>query len=1083
MKHLVHTAVILIIFNILCSYSIQSQSIQEQGRLFIQNYDDKNFNTSGKQIWAVLQDKRGVMYFGNIDGLLEFDGSNWRLIEMPNKSTVRSMAIDSTGRIYIGAKSDIGYIEADTTGIIQYISLLEKIPEEHRNFDDVWETFVIDNQVIFRTNFYAFILKNNKIKILKSENRFHVSFCVNNRFYVREWETGLLTLINDSLKIVPHGGQFAKERIYVMLPYEDDKILIVTRTQGIFIYSPNAEKPNRFSKPVRFQGVDNFIIKNQIYSGAKLDNKHFVFGSLQDGLIIIDKNGTIVRHINKKSGLLDNTVMSICVDSQKNIWAGLNNGLSYIIVNSPFSIFSEKTGLQGSVYTAIYYQNQLYAGTSLGIFCKDRQHDFFMLNNTKGQSWYLSEIMGELYCAHHEGILRINKNSAENISTYGNTWNFLELVSHPNYVLAGTSDNGLILLEYKNNKLIVKNKIKGFDESSRWVQEDNEGNIWVSHENKGIFRLKLNEKLDSVAKLDFFNTKHGLPANTYNYVFKIKTDNQSSRIVFGTEKGIYKYDPKSKCFVPDETLNKLLKKVGLIDIFTQDKKGNIWYKEGNEKGVLLLQSDGTYKSRKTPFLKIKSIVISIYVIDTANILFCTYDGIIHYNSQIAPDYDVTYPVLIRQVLAGDSFIFGGAEITDNIIKLPYEKNALQFTYSALYYEDHDKTQYSYYLEGFEKKWSEWSLKTEKEYTNLPEGSYTFYVKAKNIYGIESITATYNFRILPPWYRTVLAYIFYCITAILIVWISGFLYSRRLKAANIRLEKIVSERTAEIQKQKEELETTLENLKQTQAQLIQSEKMASLGQLTAGVAHEINNPVNYITGGIASLSICIDDIRSILEKYKEITPANFKEKLLEIEETKEHLDFSELIQEIENLTKSIRSGADRTTEIVQGLRSFSRLDDDEFDFIDLHKNIDNTLAILNSKFEDSIKIIKEYGNIPKLQCFPGKLNQMFMYLLLNAIEAIDNEGQITIKTGTVSGSSEICISIIDTGKGIPDEIRDKIFEPFFTTKPVGKGAGLGLSVAHSIVEEHNGKIEVESETGKGTTIRIILPIFKKSVGYT
>ncbi|MCK4662584.1 MAG: GAF domain-containing protein [Bacteroidales bacterium] len=811
-KQLLSTKKIIVFFQkmlfvmlLLLNHSYTNAQIIQGGIPYIQNYNDEDYHTPINQNWAVIQDQRGVMYFGNSSGLLEFDGTNWRLIEMPNKSIVRSLAINSTGKIYVGAKSEFGYIEADTTGTMQYISLLNKVPEVHRNFDDVWQTFILNNQVVFRTNYSIYILKENKINILKSCKKFHVGFCINNQFYVREWGKGLLQLINDSLKLVHGSEQFANERIYVMLPFEDDKILIVTRTQGIFIYS----KPLGFLKPQGFEKADNFLIKNQIYCGIKLNDEYFVLGTIQDGLIIIDKQGNIVQHFNKETGLQDNSIWCMYINSQNNIWAGLDNGISYLTLNLPFRFFNEKMGLQGSVYSAIVSKNQLYAGTMLGIFRKNKQNNFVMLENSKGPCWHLAEINKVLYSGHFEGILKIDESSAKNIAPIGNIWTFFELVSHPNYVLAGTSDNGLMLLEHKNGKLLLKNKIKGFDESSSYVQEDNKGNIWVSHVNKGVFKLKLNEALDSVAELSFYNAEYGLPSNTFNFVFKIKTENNNSKIVFGTENGIYEYNTKTNRFFPDTIFNNLLENKGTISSFTQDQKGNIYFKNDDKAGLFVLQDGDKYKLEKTLFLKLKSFSYedNIIVIDTSNILFCTCDGIIHYNPLIIPDYNAIFPVLIRQVLANDSLIFGGMGNTSNVIKLPHELNALQFTYSALYYEDHDKTQYSYFLEGFDPEysgWSEWSLKTEKEYTNLPKGKYTFQVKAKNIYEKESTITQYKFKILPPWYRTIVAYIAYVVLAVLLIWLIVKLNTGRLKKDKEKLEKKVKIRTAEVVKQKEEI---------------------------------------------------------------------------------------------------------------------------------------------------------------------------------------------------------------------------------------------------------------------------------------
>ena len=290
---------------------------------------------------------------------------------------------------------------------------------------------------------------------------------------------------------------------------------------------------------------------------------------------------------------------------------------------------------------------------------------------------------------------------------------------------------------------------------------------------------------------------------------------------------------------------------------------------------------------------------------------------------------------------------------------------------------------------------------------------------------------------------------------------------------IKQKQEIEEINKELHQQKDELQKTLENLKQAQSQLVQSEKMASLGQLVAGIAHEINNPVNFISAGVDSLSTNLDEIRQVLDIYHKITSENVSEKLQEIEELKVKVEYKEAIREINKLIETIKNGTNRTTEIVRGLRTFSRLDEDILKIADIHEGLDSTLILLHNKYKNKIEIIKNYGDLPLVECYPGQLNQVFMNILSNAVDAIDDKGTITLKTSISKGI--IQISIKDTGPRIPENIREKIFDPFYTTKGVGKGTGLGLSISQSIIEKHKGNISVKSETGKGTEFIISIPV--------
>jgi len=278
---------------------------------------------------------------------------------------------------------------------------------------------------------------------------------------------------------------------------------------------------------------------------------------------------------------------------------------------------------------------------------------------------------------------------------------------------------------------------------------------------------------------------------------------------------------------------------------------------------------------------------------------------------------------------------------------------------------------------------------------------------------------------------------------------------------------------ELEKQKHELHNTLNELTQAQTHLVQSEKMASLGQLTAGVAHELNNPINFISASIKPLQRNVEDLLGLLEKYDAvIEKSSLTVEFGEVEEFKESLDLDYTVKETQNLFKGIVEGSSRSMQIVKDLRTFSRMDENEFKPVDIHDGIDSTLLLLHHKMQNRISVEKKYGKIPHVECLPGKLNQVFMNILTNSILAIEDKGEITIETSSIK--DRVKIAIKDNGKGMPPEVRDHIFEPFFTTRTVGEGTGLGLSISYSIIEEHAGTIEVASEPGMGTEFIITLP---------
>jgi PAS domain S-box-containing protein len=280
------------------------------------------------------------------------------------------------------------------------------------------------------------------------------------------------------------------------------------------------------------------------------------------------------------------------------------------------------------------------------------------------------------------------------------------------------------------------------------------------------------------------------------------------------------------------------------------------------------------------------------------------------------------------------------------------------------------------------------------------------------------------------------------------------------------------------KQKAELDRLVRQLKDTQTQLVHNEKMASLGQLTAGIAHEINNPINFVYNGIDTLKISLDDLMEIVNKYNELDQANGnKEEIIEeAKALKNDLGYEELIADINHLVSDIKKGAVRTMEIVKGLRVFSRLDEEERKMASIKDCLESTLILLNNKIKNKITLKTFYDeSMPEILCYPGQLNQVFMNIINNAIQAIPEEkkdGEIVIYTE--NQQENVVIRIKDNGVGMSEQVKRRIFEPFFTTKPVGVGTGLGLSITFGIIEKHGGSIFVNSEEGRGTEFVIQLP---------
>lgn len=315
------------------------------------------------------------------------------------------------------------------------------------------------------------------------------------------------------------------------------------------------------------------------------------------------------------------------------------------------------------------------------------------------------------------------------------------------------------------------------------------------------------------------------------------------------------------------------------------------------------------------------------------------------------------------------------------------------------------------------------------------------------------------------------------------------YQEELEALNNSLEVRVARRTAELQSSNDALKTVMAELKTekedqrdliekltlTQGQLLQSEKMAALGQLAAGVAHEINNPLGFVSSNTTTLKGYVSDLIKLLNLYEESESAINKSEVLDsLRILKEEIDLDFIQEDIQNLIAESIDGTDRVKRIVKNLSEFSHVDESDWQWIDIHDGLNSTLNIVNNEIKYKAEVIKEYGDLPNVECLASELNQVFLNLLVNAVQAIEDHGTITIHTA-VEDNDYVRIVIADTGIGISEENITRIFDPFYTSKPVGTGTGLGLSLSYSIIQKHHGRIDVESAEGEGTKFIIILPV--------
>ena len=762
--------------------------IKNIGIPFIRNFPKSEYK-AGTQNWSIAQDQRGFMYFANNEGLVAFDGIEWQLYKMPNSSITRSVYIGENKNIYIGAYNELGKMMFGVNGKLEYKSLKKYIPAEYQNFDDIWNITSFEGKIVFQSYSGAFFYDNDtSFIVIKAPVRFQNSYKVNEKLYFNDIEKGLFELVSGKLVSLTGCQNLNGEEICSILPFAGgDELLICTLTKGVFIF--NGKQLVEWNVP-----VNEYLKTNQIFSAILLQDHYYAFGTIQDGIIIINPRGEIIQHINRKKGLQNNTVLKVFADRSGDLWLGLDNGIDYININSPITFLKQSEGI-GTGYTSIIHQGKLYLGTNQGLFVKDwdisnQNSSLKMIPNTSGQVWYLGVHDGVLICGHNNGTFVIVGETARQISKIPGGWKYHILKRFPNYLIGGTY-SGMILFKKENGSWNFVGKVKGFDESFRVFEEDSEGNIWMSHGFKGIYKINFGNDLESVRSFRYFTSGDGLPTNYNLNVFKIK-----DQIIFTTNVGIYQYNSQNERFEKSVYFNQLLSPITDFSYLKEDKNGNIWYvawyQSSNKAGVFRIQEGGRFQHVTSPFILLNSKFISgfesVYPFSDDHLFFGTEDGFAHYSPTAHFRFNPEFSTFITKALASNidsTFYYGNNHRTGDLPVLGqytfrYPKNAFKFYFSSPIYENPESVEYSFKLLGLNNDWSVWSSSSSVEFALLPEGNYIFSVKARNSLGVESNVDELPFTVKPPWYRSTLAIMGYVILFTIFALLSVWFFIKRIE---------------------------------------------------------------------------------------------------------------------------------------------------------------------------------------------------------------------------------------------------------------------------------------------------------------
>jgi signal transduction histidine kinase/ligand-binding sensor domain-containing protein len=1054
----------------------------------VTKYDGKFFThyttregLSDDAVLCILQDRHGALWFGTNEGVCRYDGrffTQFNFMDDLNNHAVYCVAEDTAGNLWFG--TDGGFTKYDGRYFTNY-------SEKNRNENSKVQSILIDKtSTIWFGTFGGGVFSYDG----QSFNRFAKNELLISKF--------INCIMQDRDGFIWFGSDGEGLSRYCI-----DRGMRIANSNNTDIQNQHFVKnglvQNSYLNITEKEGLSSNVVKCILQD--KLGN---IWAGTDGGglskIILNDINGSIkleVTHFMEKEGLYNNVVRSNLQDSNGNLWFGTNDGVSKYN-GKIFSHYTINEGLKNNAVRCLLKDKSgnIWVGTDGGGVSKYDGKSFTHYTTKQGLSnncvlSILQDKKGNFWFGTDAGA---NKFDGKSFTIYSereglsNNAVYSILEDRDGNIWFGT-DGGFVT-KFDGKDFRIYSAKEGLSKSSVYCMlEDTHNNIWFGTRGGGIIRYARKQK-GGTESFTHFTQKEGLSSNA---ILSILQDRQGN-IWFGTDgAGLLKYK--------GDTFTNYTENDGLCDktirSILEDCNGNIWvgtrfglskilHKDVVGSDPELFDSKATrieLNNKKLPilfknltyddgFLGIECNRGAICEDNSGTIWVGTVDRLTAFHPEgtetdnLKPEIAIIGVDLfnekiewgkLKQKKDSTLVLRNGVSVcnykfdrTSSWYDLPYHlslahtNNYLTFKFIGITQQQSSRVKYQYKLDGLEDNWGAPTLRNEASYANLSFGEYVFRIRAFNSEGYCSNEFTYPFTIRPPWWKT----IWFNILAFVIFgsFAYGFFQWRikTLQSQKRELENTVTERTKEVLSQKEELEASLNNLQITQKQLVKSEKMASLGILAAGVAHEINNPLNFIQGGIEGLEVYFN----------------------------EHLQ--DHLPQVNPLINGIRVGVSRAAEIVTSLNRYSRLDNQKKYRCDIHMIIDNCLLMLQNLTKNKITIIKKFERQPF--SFIGnesRLQQALLNILTNGIQAIETTGLITITTEYTKGS--VCITIEDSGHGIQKENLPRIFDPFFTTKEPGKGTGLGLSITYSIIEEHNGSIEIKSEKNKGTVVSICLPI--------
>lgn len=771
-------------------------SYASTGKYPIKNFTPTDYS-AGIQNIDFAQNRDMTLFVANNLGVLSFNGIEWKTFAFKTGKKQRSLAFDEISeRLYVGSQGEFGYFEKDWS----YVSLVDKVPSLSRGFDEVWDVFIYDSKVYFCTFQGIYVYDGESVFVISRDGGFDKSFFIGSRLFTQTPEGKLFEI--KGLQLSPYAQQQQTNQIVAGIIPQDAGYLLFYNSGKIEFSSALATK-NMYPDLVRL------LAGKYVNHVAQLSDKRIVISTQRAGIYLFNTQTNLVENIARKDGLLSNACLRSIQDHTGNLWVGMQNGMAFIDINSPMRLINEDVNIQGSGYEGFDREEGRYYTTSNGIYfsAKGTVESVF-LSGTEGPAYGMQEINNKLYAGHHTGLFLLANGKATRCAFTDGLWQVKQLRNNAEYAVGGTY-SGLHLFKLGSDNVLENiGKINGFNESSRFFEEDRKGRIWVGQFYKGLYQLTLTNSLRN-AEVKKVSDSSKLPIQEHIILSRI--DNE---LYLGTEEGIYLIDQSNDQIVEASVFSDVIGKKWIY-LLAQDNQQNVHVFTENKVGLFkkVSQNNYTYVSSSLYPLRqsFNNDLLNISAHVNKGTLFNANEGFIYYDPDLEKRLGMEQKPFVSRVysVAEDSVLYAKLafeKLVDDVepIIITEDAKVLQFSVESFEFKGLNDRQFRYFLKGFDNDYGVWSNTTIKEYTNLRAGNYELFVQTLNHLGEIVTSRPLKLKIKPMFFKSTTARIIYIGLVALGLFLAYRFQRKYYKGKNIRLEKSKQEELTKKQKELQEL---------------------------------------------------------------------------------------------------------------------------------------------------------------------------------------------------------------------------------------------------------------------------------------